>query len=314
MPRLKPQHELGLQTLRPEPRSVVDRYLLHRRRHRAASTFTRDRSIVVRWACWCAAHGVEIGKARAGHAEDFIGEWPWSPSTRRQAITDLTAFYAWLIRHELCTANPFQGVERPRVPRRIPVVLTERELTALPGAMDRPTVRDLRDRAILLALEATGARIGEVRSMDMDKIHLQERYAIVHTGKGGGKDRIVRLDAQTAEAIGRWLQVRRIWARDGRAVFVGRHGARIGYTACHDMLHRAAERAGILRRIYPHLFRHTFATDALAAGANLREVQELLGHERITTTEIYTHVDPRRLAAVYERIRPSQAPAGPAQD
>jgi site-specific recombinase XerD len=302
VPRLKAGYELSLEAMAESRRSVVDLYLAARRRSKSASTWVRDRSIVTRWALWCQEKGVELCDAKESDAEDFLLSWPWAATTKKQAITDLRTFYRWLVRREACQRNPFEYVEGPRKPRRLPVVLTEEEISALRGAFGRPTVRDLRDRAFLLCLQDTGARVGEVRSMDLDRLNLRERYAIVH-GKGD-KDRIVYFTDETVRAIQRWLLVRDRWAKSHAGpLFVGRRGSRIGYTAARELVIRAEQRAQLARHVRPHLFRHTWATRTLEAGANLREVQELLGHASIATTQIYTHIAPSRLREVYDRTR-----------
>lgn len=305
MPRLKAPYQVDLENLGGEARSIVDRFLASRRRTRAASTVIRNRATVLKWALWCDERGIDPVEARRKDAEAFAETWPWAATTKCQAIGDLSTFYRWLIRQELCQRNPWDDIERPRKPRRIPLVLNDQQLQALPGAVRRPTVRDIRDRAIILTLESTGARIGEVRSMDTARLVLndpQGAYAVVYSGKTG-RERLVYLDPPAAEAIRRWMMVRRQWAKTGTALWVGRHGDRIGYTACHDLLIRAAERSRIGRRVTPHQFRHTFGTAALEAGANLREVQELLGHANISTTQLYTQVAPSRLRDVHRKVR-----------
>lgn len=312
VPKLKPPYRVSLESMSEERRSVVDLYLAARRRSKSPQTWTRDRSIVSRWAIWCQGRAVELCEAKEQHAEDFLLEWPWAAATKKQAITDLRTFYRWLVRREMCQRNPFEFVEGPRKPRRLPVILTEEELAALPASMRRPTVRDLRDRAFLLVLEATGARVGETRSLDLRRLNLEECYAIVH-GKGD-KDRIVYLDAAAVEALRRWLGVRDRWAKggSGNAVFLGRQGAPIGYTAARELVIRAEQRAGLSRHVNPHLFRHTWATSLLENGANLREVQELLGHASITSTQIYTHIAPGRLREVYNQAHRPSDQASPA--
>jgi site-specific recombinase XerD len=283
-------------------RSLVERYLSYRRSNSARSTVSRARSAVVRWACFLAARGVALEAARPADAVDYMATWDgqWSAGTKRQAISDLRAFCEWLEDAELAPRNPWRRIRGPRKPQRVPEVISDRELVALDRAVGRSSVRDLRDRALLHTLRATGGRIGEVRSLDLVRLHLDERYATVR-GKGD-RERLVYFDDPAAEALRLWLEAGRpCWARETRPVFVGRKGRRIGYTACRDAVIRAEQRARLARHVHPHLFRHTWATQLLENGANLREVQEMLGHESITSTQIYTHVAPTRLRLVYER-------------
>jgi integrase/recombinase XerD len=306
VPRLKStQYQADLARLPEQERDVVERYIAVRRRTKSRPTVIRDRSIVCRWAAWCVEHDVDVLRAREADAEDFMATWSWSAGTKRQAISDLRTFYRWLVRHELASRNPWDYVDGPRRPRRLPVPLSDEELAAIYGAAYRPTVRDIRDRAMIFLIIESGARVGEVRSLDMDKLNLDRGYAMVR-GKGD-KDRIIYFDGRAADALRRWLQVRHLWAPSpGGPVFVGRHGRRIGYTACRDAMLRTEQRAGLRRHVNPHLLRHTFATDALEAGVDLRAVQELLGHANLSTTQIYLHVSPSRLQAARTALRRSR--------
>lgn len=303
MPRLKyttPSSKV-IQHMPPQPRTLLQRYLAYRRSNSAASTVMRARSTVVRWACYLGERGGELHTAEPSDAYDFISEWAWSAGTKRQAISDLRALYEWMLDQDLCTRNPWRNVKGPLMPKRIPRVLTSAEMDRIDAATHRPTVRDLRDRALLAFLRGSGCRIGEARSLDMPDVDFTERQAIVR-GKRY-KERIVFFDDGASEALRVWIDCgRSVWARSqSGAVFLGRHGDRICYTACRDALIRAEQRAGLSRHVRCHIYRHTWATDLLRNGADLREVQVLMGHENISTTTIYTHVAQERLREVYDR-------------
>lgn len=280
----------------------LERYLRYRAANSSPLTVVRIRYTLRRWLIWLGDRGIAPEAAQTSHAIDFISQWPWSASTVRQAISALRSYYGWMVDEEVIDRNPFGRIKGPRKPVRIPRVLSEEEMAGLRAAANEPTVRDLRDRALIAFLRASGARIGEARGLDVDDLHIGNRSAIV-MGKGG-KERVVFLDAEACRHLSAWLAYGRpVWGgTECGPVFLGRHGRRVPYTACRDALLRAEQRSGIGRHLHPHLLRHTFATQMLDAGADLRVIQELLGHASVATTEIYTHVSPVRLRAEYDRV------------
>lgn len=306
MPRLKPD---PLDPLRgqppppPPPRPAVDRYLAYRRANGAPTTARRLEGIVKRWACFLAQRDIAPESARPLDAMDFMAQWcdfGWSPATKRQAVSDLRTLHNWLLDREIATGrNPWSGVRGPAKPVRIPRVLSPEELRDLDAALARPTVLDLRDRSLIAFLRATGCRIREALDLDLPALALADRSATV-LGKGN-RERVVYLDEPAVQHLRLWLKAGRPgWCRSPAGpVWVGRHGGRLHYTVARDALIRAAGVAELGRHVHPHLLRHTFATDLLENGANLREIQELLGHADISSTQIYTHVATRRLRAVY---------------
>jgi site-specific recombinase XerD len=181
-------------------------------------------------------------------------------------------------------------VRGPRRPKRLPAFLTDEEIQTLIASADAGTPKGVRDRAILELLYASGLRVGEVASLDVRDLDLQERVALVH-GKGS-RERLVVMGMPAAKAVERFLKEGRPHlARDKEvALFLNRHGTRLSQRAIQIMVRQQALAAGIERSVHPHLLRHTFATHLLEGGAELRVVQTLLGHSNVNTTQIYTHV------------------------
>lgn len=289
---------------RPEPRPVLDRYLSYRSANASPRTIEKLRSWLGKWDLWLAGRHRDPQDATREDAEAWMAvwmRWGWAPTTRRQVICDCRTFHRWLVAHGLAQRNPWDGIEGPRKPKRVPRIVSPREMRAMDAALTRPAVRDIRDHAMLNFLRSTGCRVGEMQGLrfeDLDLAHAQARVI----GKGD-KERIVYMDAATTAAIREWIDTGRPrWARSQTGwVFLGRHGGRLNYTAVRDALLRAEQRANVRRHINPHLFRHTYATTVLESGANIRQLQELLGHEHLSSTEVYLHVRPTSLREAHGR-------------
>lgn len=210
----------------------------------------------------------------------------------------LAALRSWLrfcVRRGLLERNAAAEVRGPRLGRKLVSFLPIDEATNLMNAGDL----GVRERAILELLWATGLRVSELVSLDLDDVERGERKVRVR-GKGG-KERIALYGAEAAAALDAYL--------DGRGVgrgplFMGRGGRRLGVRGVFEIVRRRARAAGITRRVSPHTLRHTFATHLLDAGADLRMIQELLGHSRLSTTQRYTHVSAAQLMRVYDRAHP----------
>ena len=196
-------------------------------------------------------------------------------------------------------------LESPRLWHRIPDVLGPQEVEALLAAPDVATVLGKRDRAILELLYATGARVSEVTNLELAGANLDYRF-VRCIGKGN-KERIIPLGAPAIEAIQTYLdQVRPKLAGDQvRAeLFLSVRGRPLRRARVWTLVKRYAAKAGITKRVSPHTLRHSFATHLLSGGADLRAVQEMLGHASISTTQIYTHVDRKRLKSIHRKFHP----------
>lgn len=198
-------------------------------------------------------------------------------------------------------------VRTPKLDRRLPRFVREQDVAELLERPSAETPTGLRDRALLEVLYASGMRIGECLSLEAGDV-AEGRARLRVTGKGG-KQRIVFLGEPAIGAVARYLTEARprLAARSGdsgAALWLGARGGRLSDREARRIVRRAALGSGAGPRVHPHMLRHSFATHMLAHGADLRTIQELLGHARLSTTEIYTHVSPERLRDVYDRAHP----------
>jgi integrase/recombinase XerD len=223
-----------------------------------------------------------------------------------RALVTIRMLFRFLWAEGKIPENATSLLESPKLAKHLPEVMTEREVTALLAAPDPGRISGLRDRAILELLYATGARVSEVSRMTLDSLHLDLGY-VRCLGKGS-KERIVPVGDQAAAAIREYLAGARPVLLRGRNVewlFPG--GTKSGpltRKAIWQILKKTALKAGVGRRISPHTLRHSFATHLLEHGADLRAVQEMLGHADIATTQLYTHVDRSRLKAIHRKFHP----------
>ncbi len=221
-------------------------------------------------------------------------------------LYELRSFFKFLRREEAIPANPLALMAGPKLPLRRPRFLSVQETIALLMAPDTTKAIGLRDRAILELLYAGGLRIGELVTLDIDSINLHEKTARVR-GKGD-RERIVLFGDFCVDAVKVYLGEGRPKLakahRPSQALFLTHLGTRLEAQTIQENIHRYAVQAGIKQRVTPHLLRHTFATHMLEGGADLRTIQTLLGHERLTTTEKYAHVSPAMLREDYMTSHP----------
>ena len=311
MPRVRSSVWSGFRVdaapLPPDDAATIRRYVAIRRLAHP-SIAGRDERFIVRWRCWLAERGRVFGEATEDDAVAFAGEWVpswgWSVSSVRQGMTALRLFHAWLQDHGHAGANPWSRVRPPREVVHAPRVLSRSEIDGMLEVLRRPHWRDVRDRAILSLLWAGGLRIGELIGLDVGDVDLaHERVTVM--GKGS-RERHQPIEAAACDALRLYLRASRpvlAHSAQQQALFLGRHGRRIDPDVVRDGLRRAASRAGIDRHLWPHLLRHTYATDLLEHDVDLRVVQELMGHANIRSTVRYTHVAQARIRAEYARAR-----------
>lgn len=219
-------------------------------------------------------------------------------------LSALRTFFKYLMREGLAEVNPARGVATPKREKHLPAVMQTSDVALLLEQPDTSTPLGIRDRAWLELLYASGLRISELTGIDLDDIELRARLVKVH-GKGS-KERIVPFGTKAEAAIRAYLAVRGdlVQDPDEQALFVNYRGARITTRSVRrlfdDYLRDASLRAGIS----PHTMRHSFATHLLNAGADLRGIQELLGHASLSTTQKYTHLNDWQLIAVYRKAHP----------
>jgi integrase/recombinase XerD len=228
-----------------------------------------------------------------------------SPRSLARQLAGLRAFCRYLRQEGVLASDPLSDLDTPRVSPRLPHVLSIDEVDRLLRQPRLDTPRGCRDAAMLEVLYATGLRVSELVSLPMRALHLTEGWLKVR-GKGG-TERLVPLGEQAAAGLRAYLAGPRTQLmRGGHAaqVFVNGRGGAMTRQGFWKLLRQYARRAGILKPISPHALRHSFATHLLDRGADLRVVQQMLGHRRISTTQIYTHVLEARLRAAYQRFHP----------
>jgi integrase/recombinase XerC len=222
-----------------------------------------------------------------------------APASIGRKLAALRSCCRFLVRRGVLEHNPAREVRGPRPPRRLVTFLPIDEAADLVEERAVGGAARGRDRAILEVLYASGLRVSELSGLDVDALDRAERTVRVF-GKGR-KERIVPYGEAAARALERWLAVR--GERSG-PLFTNARGRRLGVRSIHTIVRRSARTAGITRRVSPHTLRHTFATHLLDRGADLRMIQELLGHSRLSTTQRYTHVAAEQLMRVYDRAHP----------
>ncbi|MGZ5306058.1 MAG: site-specific tyrosine recombinase XerD [Actinomycetota bacterium] len=232
-------------------------------------------------------------------------ERPYSARSVARALSSVRSFHRFLLREGARDRNPAAGVLQPKLPRSLPHPLPVDDVARLLEAPDTATLAGLRDRAILEVLYGAGLRISELVGLDVDDVDLEEGFVRV-LGKGG-KEREVPLGAFGRDAVAVYLARARpaFASRTSRAaLFLNQRGGRLTRQSCARMLAACVEAAGIDRRVTLHTLRHSFATHLLEGGADVRVVQELLGHASVATTQIYTLVTKDHLREVYYTSHP----------
>ena len=209
-------------------------------------------------------------------------------SSQARALSGIKSFFNYLILNDMIEASPAELIEAPKTSRPLPDTLTTAELDRLIGSIDASTTKGLRDRAILELLYSCGLRVSELCELRIGDLFFGEGYIRV-TGKGD-KQRLVPISAMARERINLYLDYRKNRFRD-EVLFLNNRGCKLTRVMIFTIIKQAAQRASIDKKISPHTFRHSFATHLLQGGASIRQVQELLGHENIVTTEIYTHLN-----------------------
>ena len=220
-------------------------------------------------------------------------------------LSAIRSFFRYLAREEIIPKNPVEQVSSPKLDKRLPSFLTKEEMERLLGAPDSSTPLGQRDRALLELLYASGLRVSELVSLTPEQIDLETNEIRVW-GKGS-KERMVLMGQPAAEAIKNYLREGRARLRGikkSSALFLNRYGQRLPERSVQRLLEQYAKKAGIGKRVHPHMLRHTFATHLLEGGADLRVVQELLGHARLSSTQIYTHVTKGQARKVYLSAHP----------
>ena len=248
----------------------------------------------------------DVQRVHIVHFLGFLKEQGKSSKTLARHVASVRAFHQFLLRDKAADHDPTVHIETPRLERSLPKVLSLQEVEIL---LDSPKSHDhygLRDKAMLELLYATGIRVSELIGLDLDNAHLTMGFIRV-IGKGN-KERIIPLGKTASDAIKRYLEQGRSHFVTSKhrdhALFLNHQGQRLTRQGFWKILKKCAKEAGIEKELTPHTLRHSFATHLLENGADLRAVQEMLGHADISTTQIYTHVTKTRLKDVYSKFHP----------
>ena len=289
-------------------REWIDRFIRHLEIERRLSPLTRKsyRRDVLALTDWCAKHEIEqFGELDNGHIRQ------WASACHRQGLgarsiqrrlSAVRTFFNFLLREKHIDASPVVDVSAPKAPKRLPGNLDADRMSRLLAIEGEGPIVD-RDRAILELLYSSGLRLAELVDLDLGEVDLADATVRV-TGKGN-KDRIVPVGRKALTALRAWQRSRASLAGpDETALFVSNRGTRLSRRTVQARVKHWASVQGIDARVYPHLFRHSFATHLLESSHDLRGVQELLGHANISTTQVYTHLDFQHLAQIYDQTHP----------
>ncbi|MCH3915118.1 MAG: tyrosine recombinase XerC [Acidaminococcaceae bacterium] len=236
-----------------------------------------------------------------------LNEKEYARKTIARRVSSLRSFYKYLIRESVIEVNPFTKIRTPKLEKKLPVFLEEFEINELLSKPDN-SILGLRDRAILELLYATGCRVSELSGLTLDRVDLGNSYVLL-IGKGN-KERLVPIGHPAIKAIDAYCSTSRhkimteFNVKEHGFLFVNCRGTPLTDRSVRRILDKYVTAVSLQKHISPHTIRHTFATHLLDHGADLRTVQELLGHASLSTTQIYTHLTTERIASVYEKNHP----------
>ncbi len=250
---------------------------------------------IARFISWLADEGISLREVTVDTLRQFLGDLhDLGIAERSQArmVSGIRSFFKFLTLEGYLESDPSELLESPRLGLHLPEVLTLEEIDAMIAAIDPSKDEAQRDRAMIETLYGCGLRVSELVNLEMSRIYADEGYLIVR-GKGD-KERMVPMSETSIAEILAWLEDRQrlpIKPGEGNILFLNRRGHRLTRQRAFQIVKGLAEAAGIRKTISPHTLRHSFATHLLEGGANLRAIQQMLGHESIATTQIYIHLD-----------------------
>ncbi|RLC99012.1 MAG: recombinase XerC [Chloroflexi bacterium] len=290
---------------------LLKRFLTYMQAARNASPYTVKNygSDIGQFLGYCQTQGVDAPQQidrsllRGYLAE--LDESGYVKASIARRVAELRSFGNFLVREQVLERNPFRLISAPRVPQRLPQYLTVAEVKTLLAVPDTSTPLGLRDRAIIEVLYGAGLRVSELAGMDVTDADLP--LAQVRVMGKGGKERLGLLGRQAVRAVRAYLEAGRpalLGKQPTGALWLNHRGGRLTVRGVALILSKAAQQTDIRTHVSPHVLRHTFATHLLNGGADLRVVQELLGHANLATTQIYTHVSQSRAREVYMRAHP----------
>ena len=302
--------------------ALVEDFLQYLRHERGQAEHTQRtyKAQLDRFIAWAERQGLrDWRQVDLAHLTAFLQHERQRPLARRPAppgrqlsgesiyleIAALRAFFRFCERERLLPANPAEHLSLPRRWQRMPKALSDEEIARQLQPPPNPTPADLCDQAVLELAYASGLRLAELRHLRLEQLHLEAGFVTV-IGKGN-KERVVPVGRPAVEALRRYLEAGRpqlVRPRSPGVVFLTRRGTPFAHVTLWLRIKQRARRAGIARNVTPHMLRHSFATHLLEHGADLRVIQELLGHANLGTTEVYTHVTGTRLREVHRRFHP----------
>lgn len=295
----------------------IDEFLTYLRFEKglADNTIAAYRRDLAVWQRYCSERGISPSRAASDDLTAYLGFLrskgsdgaPYSPASVARMLVSLRSFHRFLVREGHATTDPTAKIGSPKRPRSIPKAIPLEDVERLIESPGRDKLGK-RDRAILESLYGAGMRISELVNLDLDDVDLDEGTVLIRSGKGG-KSRRVPIGRAARAALGDYVTtVRPQLASKSRvpaaAIFLNSRGSRLSRQGCWKILRRYAEMAGLEDRVSPHTLRHSFATHMLDAGADIRVVQDLLGHASLATTQVYTLVSDSKLREVYYSSHP----------
>lgn len=281
---------------------------------RSSNTLAAYRRDLRAYESYLAERGVSLDGVGEPVVLDYVAHLSASgrkPASVARALVAIRSLHRFCVEEGAATLDPTNDVDGPRVPQGLPKALSSDEVEALLGAVTGSSPLERRDRAILEVLYGTGMRISELVGLSLSD--LAEDEGLVRVFGKGAKERLVPIGSFGRRALADWLGpagrpevVPRRWARrgDAEAVFLNARGGRLSRQGAWGIVRHHADRAGLSGKLTPHVLRHSCATHMLDNGADIRVVQELLGHASIATTQVYTKVSAERLKRVYEEAHP----------
>ncbi len=294
-----------------KPADPIHEFLLHlsverRLAERTVHSYARDLN---RLEEFLRDRGVKILSAGTDDLRSYLAQRhsELSPRSVARSLAAIRGLYKHAKRRGWLKVDPAGRIRLPVMDKRLPTTMDPEEVLALLGAPAGDSILDSRDRAMLEVLYSCGLRVSELVGLDLDDMDLSGRSVRV-MGKGS-KERLVPLGKPARDALLEYLprrteQLTKAKKPDHQAVFLNRFGARLSARSVRRMLDKRIIQAGLLYHISPHVLRHAFATHLLGSGADLRSIQELLGHASLSTTQTYTHLDMKRLIEVYDEAHP----------
>jgi integrase/recombinase XerC len=252
----------------------------------------------------------------ANEARSYLGylnEKAYSKATIARKLATLRSFYKYLVKTNRSSVNPLNAIRTPKQEKKLPRFLEYEEVKRLLETPPTESWLGARDRAILETLYSTGVRVSELVGLNMDDIDFLSE--VIHIRGKGKKERITPISSSALQAIQHYMEFRNKRAQnnghfDSKVLFVNKHGHRLSTRSVRRKMDKYLKAAGLDPAISPHTLRHSFATHMLNNGADLRSVQELLGHQSLSTTQVYTHLTTRKLKDVYENAHPRENMAG----